>query len=714
MESRHEGSARVHRFILLAGLVALGAWPARAQQPQPGAIPLGRRAAGPSAYDGYAVPAEVLAGKAAEWLAGEATAAAALPVEQRHVKRVDRLLSAAVAAKLAGGGPAAADWGTKAYGAGSPAAKAFTGFGELLGGKADHLMALAAVLAGENLQGGWRDLALGLRQAAGDAKVGPATSPQAIMGLYVLGLPYPGGSRDKDNSAIAAMRVFAGAPAEVQKAIVDAVLKGKAEPACQEYVRRLPDFLESMFRNRQTECPELGRLMIALTDDPGRRSTRTAMLPASMGPARDEALKEAAKQTATTHASPWRRLGAAEDLVRQGEVKAAYEAYAQLETILPEDGRHLAWCGQFRALAAAAKKGADAGTTVAAEKAKRSQSAAAQPGPATQVALADLEYLAGDKAAALAAYERLIAATDTPPYLCVPMWGRLADEAPARAWALVKPLEAALVRPDPRAGNTPETVLVFVGLAMGQPAGTADILARLRPQRAKTWQVGNEAALRCLAGQNEMAATLLQGLDDINSGSTELIQFTAMAVEPRAPATASEGPLRKAAATGMAKCPPTPEAWALAARTVVRLLQTKNSDNSGLGLWGDLMRRFPVQPKAEDRQVAGELGRALVESTQANRTKDPSQFVNLLDATGQPLHSPGGLGCLPHAIELLATGLRESKAVGMTERQAEGAIKRFCAGMQQCKAPAEAYATLRHAVTAAYPNLAAAVTVPEK
>lgn|GEM_PF-2765270 len=501
--------------------------------------------------------------------------------------------------------------------------KAFTGFGELLGGKADSLMPLAAALASEDLQGGWRDLALGLRQATGDAKAGPAISRQAILGLYVLGLPYPGGSKDKDNSAIAAMRVFGSAPAEAQKAIVDAVLKGKAEPACQDYVRRLPDFLESMFRNRQTECPELGRLMVALTDDPGRRSTRAAMLPASMGPARDEALTGAAKQTATSHASPWRRLGAAEELVRRGELKAACEAYGQLETVLPEDGRQLAWCGQFRALAAAAKKGADAGTTVAAGKAKRSQAAAAQPGPAAQVALADL-----------------------------------------------------------------------------------------RPQRAKTWQVGNEAALRCLAGQNEPAATLLQGLDDITLGSIEMTQFLAMAVEPRAPVTASEGPLRKAATAGMAKCAPTPDAWALAARALGHLLQTKNSDNNGLGLWADLMRRFPAQPKAEDRHLAGELGRALIESTKANRTKDPSQFVNLLESAGQPLHSPTGVACLPYASELLATGLRESKAVGMTERQAEGAIKRFRAGMQQCKAPAEAYAKLRQAVTETYPNLAAAVAAP--
>jgi|GEM_PF-3535786 len=77
MQSRHDGSARVCRFILLTGLLALGALPANAQ-PQPGALPLGRRTAGPSPYDGYAVPAEILAGKAADWLAAEATAAAAL------------------------------------------------------------------------------------------------------------------------------------------------------------------------------------------------------------------------------------------------------------------------------------------------------------------------------------------------------------------------------------------------------------------------------------------------------------------------------------------------------------------------------------------------------------------------------------------------------------------------------------------------------------
>jgi hypothetical protein len=279
MQSRHDGSARVCRFILLAGLLALGALPAGAQpQPMPG--PGARRNVGPSPYDGYAVPAEILAGKAADWLAAEATAAAVLPAEQRHVKRVDRLLSAAVAAKAVGqdAGPA---WGSKTYGDGTAAAKAFAGFTELLDGKVDNLMALAAALAGENLQGGWRDLALGLRQASG-ANEGKLINPQAVLALYLLGLPYPGGSKDKDNSAIAALRFFGSAPAESQKAVADAVLKGKAEPACQEYLTRLlPGFLESMFRNFQSQPPsaELGRLMVELTDDPRSKANRAAMLP---------------------------------------------------------------------------------------------------------------------------------------------------------------------------------------------------------------------------------------------------------------------------------------------------------------------------------------------------------------------------------------------------------------------------------------------------
>lgn len=712
MESRHDGSARVCRFILLAALLALGALPASAQ-PQPMPAPGARRNLGPSPYDGYAVPAEILAGKAAEWLVTEATAATALPPEQRHAKRVDRILSAAVAARAVGKdtGPA---WGSTAYGEGTPATKAFAGFSELLDGKADQVMALAAALASENLQGGWRDLALGLRQAAGTNE-GKLINPQAVLALYLLGMPYPGGSKEKDNSAIAALRFFGGAPAESQKAVAEAVLKGKAEPACQDYLtRQLPGFLESMFRNFQSQPPsaELGRLMVELTDDPRSKANRAAMLPKSMGAAGNQIQNEALKQAVKSTESPGRRLGIAQNLLRGGEFKAAYDALLQLETDLPEEMRPLAWAGQYRALAEAAKKGTAVGTTVAAEKAKRSRAVADTPGPLTQAALADLEYYAGDKAAGLTAYATLVAAPDTPAYLCMPLWNRLAEDDPAKAWALLKPVEAALMQPIPKGGNTSEGHLLLVGQAMGQMAATADVLARVRPQRTTTWQVGNEAALRCLAGQTDQAAAVLGTLDSMEPGGTELNQFLGMAVAPRAPVTASEGPLRKAAAEALAKCPPTPGAWALGAGCAVRLMQTKNSANGAAGLWGDLMRRLPAELKPDEQQLAAELSRGFVESTKANRTKDPGQFVNLLDVANGPLRSRDGATCFPYALELLVGGLREGKAVAMTEPHAEGGIKRFVAGLQECKAPADAYAKLKQAVTEIYPSLAGAVTVP--
>ena len=52
-------------------------------------------------------------------------------------------------------------------------------------------------------------------QASG-ANEGKLINPQAVLALYLLGLPYPGGSKDKDNSAIAALRFFGSAPAESQ------------------------------------------------------------------------------------------------------------------------------------------------------------------------------------------------------------------------------------------------------------------------------------------------------------------------------------------------------------------------------------------------------------------------------------------------------------------------------------------------------------------
>ena len=92
--------------------------------------------------------------------------------------------------------------------------------------------------------------------------------------------------------------------------------------------------------------------------------------------------------------------------------------------------------------------------------------------------------------------------------------------------------------------------------------------------------------------------------------------------------------------------------------------------------------------------------------------KSASQFANLLECANSPLHSRNGAACFPYALEAFAGGLREGKAVEMTERQAEGGIKRFIAGLQECKAPADAYAKLKQAVAEIYPTLAAAITAP--
>lgn len=240
------------------------------------------RQAKPSPYQGYVVPEAVSGGQAAIWLRKEAAVAGALPEGERHVKRLDRILSAAIAASSLTDEKAAA-WCRTAYGQNSPAANAFAGFRGILAGRTDTIVSLADAVAGESLQAGWRDLAVAVRRMPGGKEGGPKYSHAATV-LYLLGMPYPG-SVGKERNSLAACRYFGTAPVEFQKAVVDAVIKGRNSPGCRDLAKRLPGFLEMMFRYFPTSppSPELGRLMMELTGNSHRRSYRASLLPKTMG-----------------------------------------------------------------------------------------------------------------------------------------------------------------------------------------------------------------------------------------------------------------------------------------------------------------------------------------------------------------------------------------------------------------------------------------------